>query len=48
MYRLFFYAFGTYHYSHSVSATHTCTIDLYFPSSQEMMKWEQEQAKEIE
>ena len=48
MYRLFFYAFGTYHYSHSVSATHTRTIDLYFPTLQEMMKWEQEQIKEIE
>lgn len=45
MYRLFYYAYGTYHYSHSVSASHTRTVDLYFPNLNELMKWEQKKSK---
>lgn len=41
MYRLFYYAYGTYYYSHWVSAYHTRTVNLYFPSLNELIEWEQ-------
>ena len=39
MIRLYYYAFGQYWYSHSVSAYHSRTETMYFGSVNEMSEW---------